>query len=273
MTDMRNIINLVESMNDEQVNEAGFISRMANKGLATIGNKKAQGKVSKDDLSKKLSDNYYRWLGRTNKAGTLADLQQFFQQINFTNEQINTITHSVITTIEQNPEQQQTNQATSSQPPQSSNDNSVNANQNNTTNESILFELNANDFELTRNEVQQIMDTAAAYSFEHGLYGRSSNQQSSQQTANNQQTNTNQQSNNQNKQPALERNGSVTRANLFTNPVMNSLNDLGVTDSQVRDMAGTPANLKFDQMDQTERDLMAKIGYTILKYNKTGLQQ
>lgn len=270
MTDMRNIINLVESMSNDKIDEAGFLSRMANKGMASLGNKKAQGKVSKDDLAKKLSDNYYRWLGRTNRKGTLKDLQSFFQQIHFTNEQINDITKSIITHIEQNPEQaeqenqENTNQTNTDIHAEPSNDNTQRV-----ANESFLFELDSSDFELSNNEIKTVMDTAAAYAFDHGLYGKQNNNNMNQQS-----NNQNQQSNNQNQQPnKSERNGSVTRANLFTNSVLNYLNDLGLKDSQIRDMAGAPTDLKYDQLDQTEKDMMAKIGYTLMKYNKTGLQQ
>ena len=269
MTDMRNIINLVESMSNEKIDEAGFVSRMANKGLATLGNKRAQGKTLKDDLAKKMTDNYYRWLGRTNKKGTLADLQNFFQQINFTNDQINYITKSVITSIEQNPQQASSqNQNNTNQTRTDINAEPRTSNDNNPTNESILFELDASDFELSNSEITNIMDTAAAYAYEHGLYGKKKNTQSS-----NSESNSTPASNNTNQSTTSNRNGTVTRANLFTNSVINYLNDLGLRDNQIRDMAGAPIDLKFDQLDQTEKDMMAKIGYTLMKYNKTGLQQ
>lgn len=242
MNNMRDIINLVESA---EISEAGFVSRMANKGLSKLGNKKAQGRSTKDALTKRLKDNYYRWLGKTNKDGTLSDIQNFLKKVNFTNEQINLFTKQIVTYIEQNPEQ-------------AKEQNTENENNSQTT-ESVINELNANDFVLSRSEVDTIMDTASAYAFENGLYDTNSNNASKEASNNQGDGNTGKQE-------------TITRTNLFTQPVMNMVNDLGVRTRDIPDMFDYSKNVKFDQLDNDVKDNLAKIGYTLLRYNKTGLQ-
>lgn len=249
MNNMRDIMNLVESIN---LDEAGIFNRLANKGMAALGNKKAQGKVSKDYLTQRLKNNYYRWLGRTNKEGTLADLQEFLQKVNFTNSQINQFTKPVISYIEQNPNR--------SQEQNSNNENQTQAEE---TNESILNEISANDFILSRNEVDSIMDAASAYAFENGLYNTNSTSNSNSETNN---SSNNQQNN------KTSNTGSITRVNLFPQPVLNTVNDLGVSNRDIPEMFDYAKNVKFDQIDQEVKDNLAKIGYALLKYNKTGLQ-
>lgn len=249
MNNMRDIMNIVESVN---LDEAGIISRFANKGLASIGNKKAQGRANKDALTQRLKDNYYRWLGRTNREGTLSDLQEFLQQVNFTNEQINQFTKKVITYIEQNPNR--------AQEQNSNNENQTTAEE---TNESILNELDSNDFVLSRNEVDSIMDAASAYAFEKGLYKSNSNTNGSQEGNSN---------NNSKQSDTPKQSSNITRANLFTPPVLNTINDLGVRTRDIPDMFDYAKNVKFDQMDKEAKDNLAIIGYALLKYNKTGLQ-
>jgi hypothetical protein len=84
-TDFRKIINLIETTN----NDALLLSEgpLLNRGLAALGSNKAQGRVDRDQLAKPMLIGFKKFLGRTNRSGTLADVQAYLGQIGFTAQQ------------------------------------------------------------------------------------------------------------------------------------------------------------------------------------------
>lgn len=147
MSDMRKYINLFES---EQIQEASWISDVLTKLKAKSGNSVAQGQIERNELAETLSNNYGKWIGRTNREGTLKDIQEFLQMVGFTNEEINQFTQTTIELLSKHFKPGET----------------------------------ANDFILNKNDINYIMNQAAAFSFnnEFVIKGQNNSSNSQKQT-------------------------------------------------------------------------------------------
>lgn len=216
MSDMRKYINLFES---EQIQEASWISNALTKLKASGGNSVAQGQQERNELAETLSNNFGKWIGRTNREGTLKDIQEFLQTVGFTNEEINQFTQKTIEVLSKQFKPGET----------------------------------ANDFILNNNDINNIMNQAAAFSFNNEFVIKGEDKSNSQKQTD---------KNIKNKSPA--NNNTLN----FNDKMINSLIHNNVGEDDIKNLTYDSKQVKFENFDNEAKEKLAAIAYAMLRYTK-----
>lgn len=235
MSNMRKIINLFEDVKEDL--EESWLSDTLTKIQAGLGDAESQGKLDKNNLAKTLKDNFNRWIGRTNRDGTLEDIQTFLQKVGFKNNEINDFTQTTINLITQYIEKNKNIQKDDIKP---------------------------SDFKINPKEINDIMDKASAFAFNNEFNILGNNQKQSANSSNNEKQQSDNSSNNNDGQQKQ----STTNILNFNTNMIDSLKYNSVNQGDVNNLTYDSKHVKFDRFDNEAKEKLAAIGYALLRYSK-----
>jgi hypothetical protein len=75
--EFRKLMNLCESV--DALDEGPMLNRL----MSRFGNQKASGRVQRDELAKKMKDQFSVWIGRTGREGSMQDVEQFLTTLGY----------------------------------------------------------------------------------------------------------------------------------------------------------------------------------------------